>query len=135
MKPEIVGEWYISTTDYGPMVHAKLNPGAENSGNLVTMVKYQAKKLAQELGRSLILIDGPPGIGCPVTSSLSGSNLAVIVAEPSLSSLHDVERVYKIIHHFKVPAVMVINKADMHNNWVARPESARSCLSLTLILS
>lgn len=114
MQPEIVGEWYISTTDYGPMVHAKLNPGAENSGNLVTMVKYQAKKLAQELERSIVLIDGPPGIGCPVTSSLSGSHLAVIVAEPSLSSLHDVERLYKIIHHFKVPAVMVINKSDMN---------------------
>ena len=114
MKQITVGEWYISRTEYGSMVHAKLYPGAENSGNLVTMVKRQANILAEGEGSEYVIVDGPPGIGCPVTSALSGANLAIIVTEPTFSGIHDLERVYEIAKHFKVPVWIIINKYDLN---------------------
>ncbi len=114
MEQQVVGKWFISNTDSGSMVHARLKPGAENSGNLVTMVKHQSHLLAEENGISLILIDGPPGIGCPVTSAISGANLAVIVTEPTFSGIHDLERVLGVTGHFQVSSAIVINKYDMN---------------------
>ena len=108
------GTWYISQTRFGPMVHARLLPGAENSGHLVALLRDQAKALAQEEGRHTIICDGTPGIGCPVISSLSGTDLAVVVTEPTPSGRHDLERVLELCRHFRVPAAVIINKADLN---------------------
>ena len=114
MEQMTVGEWYVSQTEYGKMVHAKLFPGAENSGNLVTMVKRQAHMLAEEENAEFVIVDGPPGIGCPVTSALSGANIAIIVTEPTFSGIHDLERVYETAIHFKTTVWIVINKYDLN---------------------
>lgn len=108
------GEWYLSDTPVGPMVHAQLGPAEENSGKLVSLLRQEAKKLADEEGYDLVLSDGPPGIGCPVISSLSQVDLAVIVTEPTVSGQHDLERVADLCAHFKVPAGIVINKWDLN---------------------
>ncbi len=108
------GEWYISRTRFGPMVHAQLFPGAENSGRLVALLRQKARELAERSGRSLILSDGAPGIGCPVISSLSGTDFAVLVTEPTPSGLHDLERVADLCRHFKIPTGVVVNKADLN---------------------
>lgn len=114
MEEQIVGKWFLSKTDYGEFVYAKLNPGAENSGNLVTMVKHQSKRLAESKGINKILIDGPPGIGCPVTSSLSGAFLSILVTEPTLSGMSDLERILKLTKHFNVITGIVINRFDIN---------------------
>jgi len=114
MVENLSGYSYISDTEFGPMVHAKLNIAEENSGKLVTTVRNLAKKIAREQGKELILIDGPPGIGCPVTSSLTGANLAVIVTEPTKSGIHDLERVLKLIEHFRVKGLVVVNRFDLN---------------------
>ncbi|MEN8153446.1 MAG: ATP-binding protein [Acidobacteriota bacterium] len=116
MKRQFVGEWYLSDTKYGDFVYARLDPGAENSGNLVTMVKHQSKLKAEEKNIDLILIDGPPGIGCPVTASLSGADFAIIVTEPSLSGISDLKRILHLAEHFKVKTGIVINKFDINEN-------------------
>lgn len=108
------GQWYLSETRFGPMVHARLFPGEENSGRLVTLLKQQAKEMAEKKGRSLILSDGPPGIGCPVISSLSGASLVVAVTEPTPSGLHDLERVIELCGYFRMPAGVIVNKADLN---------------------
>lgn len=112
-----VGECYVSSIRTGSqMVHAKLNIGADNSGKLVAKVKSEAKKLAENLNKNLILIDGSPGIGCPVVSSLSGASLVVLVTEPSISGIHDLKRVYQLVKNFKIPAGCIINKADINTD-------------------
>ena len=116
MNQEIVGEWYVSSTEFGDLVHARLIPGAENSGNLVTMVKHQAQLLANDKNVSRIIIDGPPGTGCPVISSLSGAKYAVIVTEPTLSGMHDLDRILKIAKQFKVIPKIVINKSTLNKD-------------------
>jgi MinD superfamily P-loop ATPase len=108
-----VGEWYASATPYGPLYHAHLYAGAENSGKLVTLVKQQARLRALDDERLLVLVDGPPGIGCPVISAVSGADLALLVVEPTLSGAHDLARVLQTTTHFGVPALVVINKADL----------------------
>ncbi len=108
------GRWYISDSRFGPMVHAQLFPGEENSGRLVALLRQEAKKLAESNQAEIILSDGPPGIGCPVISSLSGSSLAVIVTEPTQSAIHDLERVARLCSHFSVPACVLVNKADLN---------------------
>lgn len=108
------GEWFISQTRYGPMVHAQLGVAQENSGKLVTLIRKEAVKIAQEIGYSLILIDGPPGIGCPVIASLGGVDAALVVTEPSLSGIHDLQRILNLCHHFNIPAWVCINKADIN---------------------
>ncbi len=108
------GEWFISETRFGPMVHAKLGVAQENSGKLVTLVRNEARRLAQEEGYPLILIDGPPGIGCPVIASLGGVDAALVVTEPSLSGIHDLKRVLKVCGHFQVPAWVCINKWNIN---------------------
>jgi len=114
MKERIVGKWFISDTEFGKFVHARLLPGAENSGNLVTKVKRQAKLTAEEQGIDTILIDGPPGIGCPVISAISGADAAVIVTEPTYSGISDLQRVVDLVAHFDVPGCIVINRFDIN---------------------
>lgn len=108
------GEWYVSDTRFGPLVHAQLYPGQENSGRLVTLLKQQARQLAKDRGLGLVLCDGSPGVGCPVISSLSGASLAVTVVEPTPSGRHDFERVAALCDHFRIPVAVLINKADLN---------------------
>ena len=114
------GDWYIGETRFGPFLHAVLVPGQENSGKLVTLLKREARELAKKTGRSTILCDGSPGIGCPVISSLSGATLAVAVVEPSLSGRHDFDRVAMVCSHFRVPIGVIINKANINPEETAR---------------
>ena len=116
----ITGDWYVSGTDYGPMVHARLGIAEENSGRLVTQVRNRAGELAAELRAERILGDGPPGTGCPVIASVSGCDLVLIVTEPTVSGVHDMARVLKLAAHFGVPALVIINKADINTVQAAR---------------
>lgn len=114
MQENTAGEWFISETPYGSFVHAKLGIAEENSGKLVAKVRQTAKELAEGKQADYVIIDGPPGIGCPVIASLSGVDLAVVVTEPTLSGLHDAERVIELAAHFEVPVRLVINKWDIN---------------------
>ncbi len=114
MRENLCGEWFVSETKYGPMIHAKLKPAEENSGKLVTLVRQQAKRIAEEQRKSLILIDGPPGIGCPVISSVTGADMVLIVTEPTLSGVHDLERVTDLTAHFQIPTSVCVNKYDIN---------------------
>jgi MinD superfamily P-loop ATPase len=105
---------YISETRFGPMAHAMLKTAEEASGKLVTVVRNNAKTLAEEKKKDLIIIDGPPGIGCPVIASISGVDLVLVVTEPTLSAIHDLERILGVAYHFKIPAVVCINKCDIN---------------------
>ena len=107
------GFWYESVTKFGPLFHAHLFAGGENSGKLVTLVKQQARLRALDEARDFVLVDGPPGIGCPVISAASGADLALMVVEPTVSGVHDLERVLDLVAHFEVPAAVLINKADL----------------------
>jgi MinD superfamily P-loop ATPase len=109
------GDWYISDSKYGPLVHARLGIAQENSGKLVALVRKEARELAEKNGFDYVICDGPPGIGCPVISSLSGASLALIVTEPTLSGIHDMERVLGVCQHFGVPALVCINKFDIND--------------------
>ena len=113
-EPNHCGDWYRSTSRFGPLVHAQLFPAEENSGRLVALLRQQARAMAEAKGLDLILSDGPPGIGCPVISALSGANLAVIVTEPTVSGRHDLERVLELCQHFKIPTGVIINKCDLN---------------------
>jgi len=108
------GEWYKSTTRCGPMVHARLDIGAENSGKLVSLVRQQARDLALDQKRDLVLIDGPPGIGCPVIAATTGSDAVFIITEPTCSGKHDLLRVLELTNHFDIPAYICINKWDIN---------------------
>ena len=120
MNEQNVGEWYISNTKAdNVMVHARLGIGAENSGKLVAKVKNEAKLIAEETGKEFVVVDGSPGIGCPVVSSLSGADFVVLVTEPTVSGLHDLKRVYELVKKFNIYAGCIINKADL-NTKVAR---------------
>jgi MinD superfamily P-loop ATPase len=114
MKDNLAGSWFISDTRYGPLVHARLGIAQENSGKLVAIVRQNARRIAEEQGLSYIISDGPPGIGCPVISSLSGASLALLVTEPTLSGMHDLDRVLGVCSHFGVPALVCINKYDLN---------------------
>lgn len=116
------GQWYVSDTRLGTMVHALLHPGQENSGRLVSLLREQAMELAERQGLNLVLADGTPGIGCPVISSLTGVDLALIVTEPTPSGLHDLERVVGLCEHFKVSMRVLINKADLNGDMAGRIE-------------
>ena len=111
---EEVGHWFISETKYGPMVHAKLGIAQENSGRLVSLVRERAQDIALEKKIDYIIIDGPPGIGCPVIASLSGIDIALIVIEPTLSGMHDAKRVIKVANHFGIKTAACINKCDLN---------------------
>jgi len=108
------GEWFVSDTRCGPMVHARLGIAEENSGKLVTLVRQEARKLAEAKNLDLILTDGPPGVGCPVIASIGGASAVLIVTEPTVSGKHDMERVAQLAAHFKVPAMLCVNKFDLN---------------------
>jgi len=114
MEEAISGEWYVSRTKYGPFVHAKLGIGAENSGKLVSEVRKNAKEIAEQNNLDFVIIDGPPGIGCPVISSLSGTDLALVVTEPALTAIHDMQRVVQTARHFQTQTACCINKYDIN---------------------
>jgi MinD superfamily P-loop ATPase len=110
----ICGQWMVAETRYGPMVHARLAIGAENSGKLASTVKNEARRIAEEKKLSWIIIDGPPGIACPVIASVSGASLALVVVEPTLSGIHDMERVIALTKHFNIPTLVIINKWELN---------------------
>jgi MinD superfamily P-loop ATPase len=113
--PLNVGKWHISNTRLNqPFVHAKLGIGADNSGKLVAHVKNIAKEIAEEYERPYVLVDGSPGVGCPVVSSLSGAHFVVLVTEPTVSGLHDLKRVYELVNKFHIKAGCIINKSDLN---------------------
>ena len=113
-SPTVHGEWYISDTRYGPMVHAKLGIAQDNSGKLVSLVRKEARQRAEEDGKNLIIVDGPPGIGCPVIASITGASMVLVVAEPTVSGLHDLERVASLTKHFGISGVVCVNKWDLN---------------------
>jgi MinD superfamily P-loop ATPase len=117
------GQWYVSSTRFGPLVHAQLFPGEENSGRLVMVLKQQAREMAKTRGADLVLCDGAPGIGCPVISSLSGAHLAVAVTEPTPSGRHDLERVADLCRHFQTAMAVIINKHDLNPEETSRIEA------------
>jgi MinD superfamily P-loop ATPase len=110
----VCGQWFVSETRWGPLVHARLGIGAENSGKLVSTVRQAARRLAQEQRKSLVLIDGPPGIGCPVIASITGAAAVLVVTEPTLSGKHDLERVLALVRHFSIPSWVSVNKWDIN---------------------
>ncbi|MGC9197827.1 MAG: ATP-binding protein [Acidobacteriaceae bacterium] len=114
LRPVVNGEWFISDTRFGPMVHARLGAAAENSGKLVSLVRTGARQIAEERGIGLVMIDGSPGIGCPVIASLTGADVALVVTEPTPSGLHDMERVGDLTRHFGIPTAICINKWDLN---------------------
>ena len=123
MKENLSGHWFISDTKYGPLVHARLGIAQENSGKLVALVRQKAKLIAEKQGFDYIISDGPPGIGCPVISSLSGASIALLVTEPTLSGMHDLERMLGVCHHFGVPSLVCVNKYDLNEDNTHQIES------------
>jgi MinD superfamily P-loop ATPase len=123
MVDEPSGEWYISKTKYGPMVHAKLGIAAENSGRLVTIVRNFAKGIGEANELDYLIIDGSPGIGCPVIASITGTDFALIVTEPTLSGEHDMERIAALTAHFNIPTRVCINKWDLNPEISAKIEA------------
>jgi len=123
MHEQMVGKFYISDSRYGPLYHANLYPGQENSGKLVTLVKQRARLRALDDDRQLVIVDGPPGIGCPVISATSGADLALIVAEPTVAGVHDMHRALQTVQHFGVRALVCINKADLYPEGAEEIES------------
>jgi len=114
MEVQQDGEWFHSLTPYGHLFHAELFPAAENTGKLVTNIKQHAKLYAEDHGYPFILVDGPPGIGCPVISASSGADLALLVAEPGVSGIHDLLRIIQTLEHFQIPVMILVNKADLY---------------------
>ncbi len=118
----LCGEWMVSETRCGPMVHACLSPAAENSGKLVATVRREARRVAEEKSLPLIITDGPPGIGCPVIASLTGAKQVLAVTEPTVSGEHDLARVLQLVRHFGIPASVCVNKWDINPEMTERIE-------------
>ncbi len=116
------GQWFVSKTAVGPMVHAKLGIAQENSGRLVSLIRQEAREIADGMGVELLITDGPPGIGCPVIASITGASFLVVVVEPTVSGVHDMKRVLKLADHFSIPACICINKFDLNLNASAEIE-------------
>ncbi|MCE5323702.1 ATP-binding protein [bacterium] len=116
MEDDVSGQWFVSRTHVGPMVHAKLKAGGENSGKLVTLIRNESRSIAESVGADIVLTDGPPGTGCPVIASLTGASMAVIVTEPTMSGVHDLKRVAELVEYFKIPASLIINKCDINSD-------------------
>ena len=121
--PAVNGEWFISDTRFGPMVHAKLGVAEENSGKLVNLVRTQAQHIAVGRKLGLVLVDGSPGIGCPVIASIAGADLALVVTEPTLSGLHDLQRATDLTRHFGIETLICINKWDLNRDVASRIET------------
>ena len=114
MEPVVNGAWMVSETRFGPLVHARLGVAEDNSGKLVTLVRNEARRVAEERGLPLVIVDGSPGIGCPVIASLAGADLVLAVTEPSVSGRHDLERVLQVVRQFRLPFAVCVNKADLN---------------------
>jgi len=113
LSPRGSGHWFTATTRLGPLASAELYPGEETSGKLVMLVKQKADELGKQVAAERLVIDGAPGIGCPVIASVSGVSAVILVTEPSLSGLHDLKRILGVVKHFRIPAYLVINKDDL----------------------
>lgn len=122
----LCGEWMVSDTRCGPMVHARLGVAAENSGKLVSTVRREARLIAEEEHRSLVIVDGPPGIGCPVIASVTGATMVLMVTEPTVSGEHDLERVLSLTRHFNIPTAICANKWDLNPEMTNRIEDKAS---------
>jgi MinD superfamily P-loop ATPase len=133
MEPQIAGCWYHSESRFGMLFHADLYPAQENSGKLVTLVKQNARLCALDDDIPIIIVDGPPGIGCPVISAAAGANLALIVTEPTVAGIHDLKRVLQTTTHFRIPARVVVNKADIYSQGAAEIEAVCAELGVELI--
>ncbi|MBN1586648.1 MAG: ATP-binding protein [Candidatus Omnitrophica bacterium] len=131
--PAVNGEWFVSETRCGPLVHARLGVAEENSGKLVSLVRSHAKRIAQEKSLDLVLIDGSPGIGCPVIASITGADLVLVVTEPTLSGRHDLERVAALTKHFGIRTLVCINKWDLNEEMTARIEERALGLGLKTV--
>lgn len=133
LLPAETGEWFVSETRFGPLVHARLLPGQGNSGKLVTIVREQARQVADASRRPFVLIDGPPGIGCPVIASLTGATRMLVVTEPTPSGEHDLERVLALGRHFGIPAWVCVNKHDLNPGMTARLERRAADLGASVV--
>lgn len=120
----INGRWFVSDTRLGPMVHARLTPGQENSGKLVSLIRKEARRIAIEQRRELLIVDGSPGIGCPVIASITGADFVLAVTEPTVSGQHDLERVMQLTGHFNIPTAVCVNKCDINREIAERIERA-----------
>jgi MinD superfamily P-loop ATPase len=118
-EPVVNGEWFVSATPYGLLVHARLGVAEDNSGKLVTLVRNEARSLAEKNGPGLVIVDGAPGIGCPVIASLAGADLALIVTEPTIAGRHDFERVSRLAAHFSIRVAVCVNKCDLNDGIAA----------------
>ncbi len=123
MQARVCGQWMVSDTRCGPMVYARLGVGGENSGKLVAIVRREARRIAEETGRETIIVDGPPGLGCPVIASIGGASRVLVVTEPTVSGAHDLERVLLLARHFEVPAAVCVNRWDLNEEMTERVEA------------
>ena len=133
MQERVSGEWFVSTTREGDMVHAKLGIAEDNSGKLVSVVRQKAKSIAEANNNDLVIIDGPPGIGCPVIASITGADMVLVVTEPTLSGLHDMERVLATARHFNIAAAVCINKHDINPENTGRIEETCAQLGVAVV--
>lgn len=122
LQPQLAGHWYLSETRYGPLFYASLHPAQENSGRLVTLVRLQARRIANNEGYEILIMDGPAGIGNPVISAATGANLVLIVVEPTAAGMLNMERVVRVADHFRVRALVCINKADLYPEYCVQIE-------------
>ena len=116
MEEVVSGHWFISQTSYGKLVHARLGIAEQNSGKMVTVIREKAKIIASEEKKTYLIIDGPPGIGCPLIASLAGASTALVITEPTLSGIHDLERVISVCRHFQIPAKVCVNRFDLYTS-------------------
>lgn len=133
LSPRESGHWMTATTRLGPLASAELYPGEETSGKLVMLVKQKAGELGKQVKAERLIIDGAPGIGCPVIASVSGVNAVILVTEPSLSGLHDLERILGVVQHFRIPAYLVINKADLSEEMSRKIEAFAAAQDLHVL--
>ena len=133
MEPQDAGRWYRSESRYGQLIHADLYPAQENSGKLVTLVKQNARLLALDTGCQMVIVDGPPGIGCPVIAAAAGADLALVVTEPSVAGIHDLARALETTAHFRIPALVLINKADIYPEGSAQIEAVCTEMGVEII--
>jgi MinD superfamily P-loop ATPase len=136
MEPVVNGAWMVSETRFGPLVHARLGVAEDNSGKLVTLVRKEARDTALRHGLPLVIVDGSPGIGCPVIASLAGADLVLAVTEPTVSGRHDLERVLQVVRQFRLPFAVIVNKADLNERLTAaitEETTAQGALFVTTI--
>jgi len=135
MEPVINGAWILSETRFGPLVHARLGVAEDNSGKLVTLVRNEARSVAEERGLPLVIVDGSPGIGCPVIASLAGADLVLAVTEPTVSGRHDLDRVLQVVRQFRLPFAVCVNKADLNPDLGAQIAAEASAAGAAFVVT